>query len=139
MLSTNAVARSWPLEKYAKFIYTGESGGQTESQGYWKVCSWLCYSLHIEIMWVLLATDDNWGLLIDHFLFGFKFTAIFVRRRWFWGLKSVVVRIKHDCLRGKSDARQFLLYSCLFKSVVVVFYLMSFCYWFTDLSYSWMR
>ncbi|CAH3159252.1 unnamed protein product [Pocillopora meandrina] len=36
MLSTNAVARSWPLEKYAKFIYNGESGGQAESQGYWK-------------------------------------------------------------------------------------------------------
>ncbi|XP_022808314.1 meiotic recombination protein REC114-like [Stylophora pistillata] len=36
MLSTNAVVRSWPLEKYAKFIYAGESGGQSRSQGYWK-------------------------------------------------------------------------------------------------------
>ena len=51
MLCETQAVKSWPLEKYAKFIATGEAQStQTNKQGYWKVCKILVHVEYSKLM-----------------------------------------------------------------------------------------
>lgn len=112
MLCETQRVKSWPLEKYAKFIATDEAqSSQKHNQGYWKV--WKILSVNIQIsriFKVIFGSRLFMEQLETHFnsLFSSfsKFAAIFAHYRRFKLFTILSPAMQYSRKRRQSDTRK---------------------------------